>query len=350
MKDIDVCIDQPIIKKLTDFILLNAYSLDSYGLYNGKSGLSLCLFELASFFQDERLADHAFELMQESLLTRTKSVLFETGLSGIGFFLLHIIDNHPYIQISFEEMFDEKRKWINKNLEFTYKEKKVDLLQIRILTYITSLQNRKTQKEISLTISFIEQIFNQFSKLFVNIKSLDNDNRFRFYIQERFRTFLCQLYWLDNKECLYDKDILQSVCNRFSQLYNEGVFINDYLTGIILYLHALRLKDTTLQEISFLIINSAQKDINPSMMGLKEKIDLMYWLEKEKSKDNLQITKRLYNSIWEKDNQNIEQSIRSNIYKNSLLCGYGEGIARLLMYWTYKNSSKKTTKFDWLFN
>ncbi|GHT15813.1 hypothetical protein FACS189426_23620 [Bacteroidia bacterium] len=41
------------IQKLVEYIILNAYSVKSIGLYNGKVDLSLCLFEVTRHLNDE---------------------------------------------------------------------------------------------------------------------------------------------------------------------------------------------------------------------------------------------------------------------------------------------------------
>ena len=79
------------ISKLVDYLLLNAYSVNSSGLYNGKAGISLCLFEMSRFLQDEYIEEQAFELLKEFLLTKNEDIGFENGLSGVGYVLLYLI-------------------------------------------------------------------------------------------------------------------------------------------------------------------------------------------------------------------------------------------------------------------
>lgn len=67
------------IIKLIDYVLLNAYSTNSAGLYNGKAGLSLCLFEASHFLNNEYLEEQAFELLLEALLTKNNDIGFENG-------------------------------------------------------------------------------------------------------------------------------------------------------------------------------------------------------------------------------------------------------------------------------
>lgn len=56
-----------IIKKTLVTILLNSCSIDSINLNNGKLGLSLCLFEVAKYLNDESVEDATFNLLQEVL-------------------------------------------------------------------------------------------------------------------------------------------------------------------------------------------------------------------------------------------------------------------------------------------
>jgi len=81
------------ILQLTDYVLFNSCSMDTSGFYNGKAGLSLCLFEVARLYNEDYLEEQAFELLQEVLLSKTEKIDFEHGLSGIGFVLAYLIDN-----------------------------------------------------------------------------------------------------------------------------------------------------------------------------------------------------------------------------------------------------------------
>lgn len=63
-------ISDTTIRKLVDYISLNACSVNSSGLYNGKSGISLALFETAKCLQDTEIEDKAFSLFQESLIRK----------------------------------------------------------------------------------------------------------------------------------------------------------------------------------------------------------------------------------------------------------------------------------------
>jgi len=96
-----------VIRKLTDIILLNASTVSSSGLYNGKAGMALALFEAAKYLHDEKVEDRASLLLQESLIIEKNDYSFENGLSGIGYVLLYLIEN-GFLDADFNEIFDKQ--------------------------------------------------------------------------------------------------------------------------------------------------------------------------------------------------------------------------------------------------
>ena len=59
-------INEDKILKIVDELLLNISFINSSGLYNGKAGIALSLFEAARFLQDEQIEDKAFDIFQGS--------------------------------------------------------------------------------------------------------------------------------------------------------------------------------------------------------------------------------------------------------------------------------------------
>lgn len=93
-----------IIRKIADYVLLNAYSTKASGLYNGKAGMALAMFEVSHALHDEYYEEQAMELLQESLLSQTDEIGYEEGLAGIGFTLTYLI-SQGFIDANFEELF-----------------------------------------------------------------------------------------------------------------------------------------------------------------------------------------------------------------------------------------------------
>jgi len=65
------------IRKLTDYVLLNSDSVNSFVLYNGKAGMALALFESTKYLHDENVEDKAFRLLQESLVIEKKTIVLK---------------------------------------------------------------------------------------------------------------------------------------------------------------------------------------------------------------------------------------------------------------------------------
>lgn len=101
------------LRRLIDYVLLNAPSLSFSGLYRRRAGLALCLFEASRFFKEEALERHATRLLQQALLARTTDITYENGLAGIGCALGYLIQYH-FVEADFEELFQEQALMIAK--------------------------------------------------------------------------------------------------------------------------------------------------------------------------------------------------------------------------------------------
>lgn len=101
----------PIIKNLTDYVMFNASSSPTSGLYEGKAGHALCLFEMARFLNDDYLEEFSSVCLQEALVSKTDRIDFGFGQSGIGYVLLYLIHNQ-FIRADFHELFGIKQSQI----------------------------------------------------------------------------------------------------------------------------------------------------------------------------------------------------------------------------------------------
>lgn len=101
------CINKEILAKMNYYVALNACTVGLSGLYNGKAGMSLALFEASRVLADEYLEEQASQLLQEALLVRTQDIGFENGLSGIGYAVLYLLEN-GFIEAEFEDVFGKQ--------------------------------------------------------------------------------------------------------------------------------------------------------------------------------------------------------------------------------------------------
>lgn len=99
------------IRSIANSIMLNAVANNSSGLFAGRAGCALALFEASAVLEDKYLEDEAFCLIQEALLTKTNDFSFRNGLSGIAYSLAYLIQN-KYVDADINEIFGSQIKEI----------------------------------------------------------------------------------------------------------------------------------------------------------------------------------------------------------------------------------------------
>lgn len=185
----------PVFAGLVDYLKMNATTLGGSGYDQGRSGFSLLFFELADFLNDTALEDLASDLLMQALLTKTQNISFDKGLSGIGYVLEYLIQNH-LVDASSDELFAVQAELVVSELERIMKEDQSKCLaQIRTLRFLLGSGKRE---HISLAFSFLN------------------------VLQERINEFFLQIL---SKEKLYDLDLLANVWN--SLLYSISL-LKDY--------------------------------------------------------------------------------------------------------------------------
>lgn len=162
-------IDETNIRKTIDELLLNIGSVNSSGLYNGKAGVALALFEAARFLQDEEIEDEAFSLFQEALIRNKNNYSFENGLSGIGYILIYLITN-KFIDADFDEIFKEQCEMIIKDFESIDKYPDKLLPSLNIIYFLSVLRDVHCE-DIRLN-QIIEKIF-QGIELYLSLQLFD---------------------------------------------------------------------------------------------------------------------------------------------------------------------------------
>lgn len=103
MKHIDLHREQTF-RKLLDYVRMNGVALSRSGFYAGRAGIALCLFEAARFLHDDRLEEAAIVFLKQALISQTKDISFENGLSGIGYVLDYLI-RHGFLEADYDELF-----------------------------------------------------------------------------------------------------------------------------------------------------------------------------------------------------------------------------------------------------
>lgn len=305
------------LRKLVDYILFNACSVDSSGYYNGKAGMALALFEAARYLQDEYIEEQAFDLLQEALLSKADDISFENGLSGIGYVLFYLIENH-FIEADFDELYNKQFEKIIIDFE-EIKQQPPQLLMAISLTYFLAIAKRlhpDDQRVHGIMRSLFEAnelyLVIQFSD-FEDVRYANNKTR----VLEVFENYLKAV--CDCKYSEYSRVVLSD----YAKLYRSGRIISSF--KVAYYLEKL---DMDGQYRDVIASNSRfSMTGNPTAMSLKSCIEL------EKLTGNDTVLSQLTAGTDEE----LEKIILQLIPQDAFKAGYGQGISRLLFYLTSKS-------------
>lgn len=339
------------IRKLTDYVLLNAYSVDSTGFYNGKAGLSLCLFEVARMINDECVEDHAFELLQEALLSRNEDIGFENGLSGIGYVFLYLINNH-FINADINDFFSEKRIMIDESLRLSLSDDKRNQRSL-VLYFILSLQRYMNDEERKILSLFIDKTLDMFQSLFLSVED-KNSKLIKIALENEFLFFLKFMNYANSIQglCTYNYDKELNLYKQYANLFQKDAFMCNYQIGYYLGLCSEQFNNEAILTVSLLHKQRTFANLNCSVLTLKQKIDLLFILCKDYPLNEKHIIE-IENSIFFLSTKNVEQSILENLNPKDLNFTCQDGIARLLLYIVYKNEilldKENVNRFDNIF-
>lgn len=294
-----------LVRKIIDYILLNACSVNSSGLYNGKAGMALALFEAAQYLQDDYIEEQAFDLLQEALISKTEDVGFENGLSGIGYVLLYLMRN-DFIDADFQELFGEQHQKI---LVQTEKLKERNNA-IRLNYYLTKVKphipaNHKINKLIKNIFKAIEQdLVSQFS----DFGKLDYANN-KMVVLSQFECYLKTVC-----DCNF-ADYSPSLIKDYAELYREGRIKSSF--PIAYHLEKLGLQE----KYGDVIISNkrfSNQDNHLQCISLRNLIELARLTENKQV-----VTENV-----------LEDTILKHIPQGTFVAGYEQGFSRLLIYLT----------------
>ena len=323
-----------LIHNLTNYLLLNAYSFRSNGLYNGKAGVSLCLFELSRHNNDEKVEEHALELLQESLALsdKTKDIYWEDGLSGIGFVLLYLIVN-KFLDADFEELFGEQLRVIQSQLEKQTEFSKKDLTLTYLGTLLSHYQN-KTEHIIPV-FEILKKNENILKKQLEAYDSIDS-KEIKYDVLNHMESYVKTASICTNYK------ISKTLINRYIELYERRRAFGNFSTG-----HYL--EKTAITEKEKLIVGgikrNAIQNIYPDTLSLAQRTELLYLMSQHNQCYQDQI-KQLEKGLFDMDNLCYERDISLSVLNQDLMAGYSSGVARLLLYWVYKETNRNDPNFS----
>lgn len=278
------------IRKLTEYVLLNAYSVGSTGFYNGKAGISLCLFEIAKVLDDNYFEEHAFELLKESLLSKNEDIGFENGLSGIGYVLRYLIE-HEFIEGEFNDLFGDNMK--------------------KIKDRVARLSENERKRGDFLTVGYL---LNDSVNIHLLVDPLYED--------------LIELL----PDALESSSMKTTIVQKYTMLFK----VLSHYPGTY---------DTS--RLSRNYVSLYTKEI----LTMSQRIDLLYSLRKDEPHHSFDI-ERLESGLMNLSGKELERTLLRLMTPVRLMAGYEQGISRFLLYVAFlwhKEKGEDVSRFDQLF-
>ena len=327
------------IYKIIDYLLLNAYATKSKGLYNGKSGIAIALFEVAKFLKDDNLEEQAFILIQDSLIGDSENINFESGESGIGFALLYLIQN-KFIDTSFDDIFSKRYH--------------------RILAYLHQKSSHAKTTSLLSSLFFLGSlpISKIDSKLKYLIHQIEQDTEFEldhFYSEYR-NSILCisPIYIVEKMRMYLNWKIHHNTMNKsikFIKAYLSLIQMKRIIPDLISLLY-LNIANKTFENINLNqniiqeLISTTLRNLNTSAISLKQHLTILYLIHN--FKNVFDFLERPTNLI-QTDDKALEDLLISKISPNQWIAGYGYGLSRLLLYYVFNEYCQKgynTSRFQ----
>jgi hypothetical protein len=319
-------IDEKDLRKLSDYVLLNACSVGSTGLYNGKSGMSLSLFHVARYLNDEEMEEQAFDLLQESLLTKNEDISFENGLAGVGYTLLYLIKNE-YIDADFEELFGEQAQTILCKMKDRIFDSSFLLQHTTVIYFLNLLQKFRPNTELN---ELMDRLLEEMER-YLAIQLFHIDQLFS-HVNQSTTVSKMRMYLCLSEET--GSQVSPSLIDAYSRWFLKGRIASSYEVGFFLKRISLTENPKKVAEANK---QFALSNLRFSFLTLRECLNLLSLLKQ----DNLYWKE--YGILLEQEllnhgHKGLEASLCSVCPPDTYQAGYGYGIARFLSYVTGNNT------------
>lgn len=316
--DVDI-----IMRKLGDYLILNGYGLKDSGLYKGRAGISLSLFEAAKFLRDEKLEEAACLFLEQSLLTKVRDISFENGLSGIAY-VLHFLIRHKFVDANFNDLYGiqmafiveqlnsacDDKIFINKNLNFV----KIN----HLFQYYKNVEAEQALTKIChIVLSLYADKWEHIGNNPLGHHAID-------LVMQEWKYILSAIC----KSSFYHPDI--SFFIPFVDLYKKGrIKYDNILFG---YLHQIAIRENFIVLSDFI---ATYKQANDSFL-IKgwDFVDIIL-------ENGYEIYSVLRTKLLQGNWDDIENTINRLIFNSDTRLGYQGGIAWLLLLMVYNHPSNE---------
>ena len=310
------------VSKIVEHILSNVCKVSSAGLYNGKAGISLALFEASKILRDECIENEAFSLLKEALILKGKDLSFENGLSGIGYALCYLIEN-KFIKADFDEIFGEQYEKIIKSHENIEKEPERLLNSLKIIYFLTAVKKKDERLQ-----KIIKKIFEGL-ELFLIVQFQDFADVH--YIKDKIAVLRIFEIYLKLVNYADYKHFSHSALSSYAELYRHGNVLSSTTIGY--YLDKLAKKNVITEYYGLVNehIMYGVRNIRIDELSLRKKIDLLKCFYDAEKQEFIHC-----------DLMRVKEKIAQNIFKKATIAstplGYKDGLARLLLFCVNKKA------------
>jgi len=204
MKDI-------LLQKIANTLLVNIQNIDNWGLFNGRMGVAVFLYHYARHSGISIYSDVADDLMDSisNSLSSVGAVDFETGLTGIGWGIQHLLDN-KFVEGDADDILSEVDEYVFKNIS------KENLLPFSSknhlfghgLYFLSREKNRVLSKEKAKILKKVLNIIDDILECDNSHLSIKFLNSILFFIELS----------TDKKYAKQKQDIVEKVRNRISAI------------------------------------------------------------------------------------------------------------------------------------
>jgi hypothetical protein len=310
------------LEKIIETLLLNAYSIEQPGVLSGKAGISMTLFELSRRLNDERLENHAFDLLQEFLAHDAKENDFISGRAGLAYSVHYLIDN-KFIDADYFELYGEQHDAVIK----TVKALKYDALKsfdyIYYLFFIHSLRQYIDRKDYAkctdVLVSLIIKALNKWEDA-IDIKT---GGLFHFYA-----TVLLSIKHLQN-------EVFVKKIHRIQRKLEQLDYVCQYpLFPVQMYFAGLKEYNT--------LVRSCMDNIVIQAVDFKQKTDLIVNLYRlyhaDSSLDYRAEAENMMSTLIDEEEQSFENKLCNIIVEGNVFgFGTGCGLCRLILLDIFKD-------------
>ena len=318
-------INRNLIRKQADFVMLNSCSVSSSGLYNGKAGMALALFQTAGLLDDEYMEEQAFQTLQEALLTQTRDAGFEKGLSGIGYVLLSLIRG-GLIDADFDELFADKLALVHGYAGKLCTDAAEGSLQTGGMKTILFLDMHHRCTGNAQSLELRNRLLEAYGKMFK--EPLCDFNREKVQVSKVDFLMYVEDYLKIVDECA-PEDMPADMIDSYMAGYKEGRWMSRFPLAAALYGIARKTGNSQWESVAMQQADTALRTVDVRRETLRSMTDILsYGLPLESYRKK---RAEIRSFLFPTDEQTWLQHLSCAISHKGMAAGYVAGMARLLL-------------------